>query len=134
MAITASDITAIRLEYGDTAEAVFSDPEITTIWDLMASATSTYEQRRASVGYMFLITRNSAIKLRKYTQGESVDDQEAIFKHLQQVVAEYQSSIDGALGTKSEIARNVLRPKPHQERDYPHGHPDGRPIDRVLRD
>lgn len=134
MAITASDITAIRLEYGDTDSAVFSDPEITTIWDLMASATSTYEQRRATIGYMFLITRNSAVKMRDYSQGESSEKGSQVFKQLQALVDEYQSSIDGALGTKSEIARNVLRPKPHQEREYPHGHPDGRPVDRVLRD
>lgn len=119
MAVPASNLATIRLEYGDVAETIFDDAEILIIWNKMSGASSDYERERATIGYMFLITRNNAIKLRKYTQGETTDDQEAIFKHLQQVLAEYQPSIDGALGTKTEIARSTIRPRSHQTRQYP---------------
>ncbi len=123
MAISASNLSLVRIEYGDTAETVFTDPEIETIWDLMAGADTEYEQRRATIGQMFLITLNSATKLHDYTQGESQEKESQIYKHLRDRYSAYEPSINAAIGTQSEIARSTLRPRKHQDRDYPYDDP-----------
>lgn len=120
MAITATQTTNLRLDAGLLDDqTVFTDAEISAIWERVSDARTTELQHEASLGLMFRQLLNSSAKLHKVAVAGDSNDLQQVFDHYLKLYNMYKPALDGVLGSSQQVAIATLRPVPRQNRETP---------------
>lgn len=119
MAITAQQLADIRADIGDEAEAVWTDDEISRIWERMSGAPNDVVRLEATLAQMIRQLLANASMLRDYTAGATGEKMSQVMSNLQKLYALYEPSLKVVLGTGLESARGFTRGVPRQGRRYP---------------
>lgn len=127
MSITAQQIADLRADIGDNGNPpVFGDPEVSRIWDRLASAADDAQRHEAALGLMARQLLNNAARLHDYAAGNNEEKLDQVFKHLQAVYEMYRPALQAALGQKKQVVMSKLRAVPRQDRALPSDYQAGR--------
>lgn len=126
MAITSQQISDLRADFGDDDESssteVFSDAEISRIWDRVSGAANDTIRHEASLALMFRQVLNQANKLHDYSTGATDEKLSQVRKHLKDSYEMYKPSLDAAQSRQTQMAITTLRGRKHQDRTFPANH------------
>lgn len=134
MSITAQELSDLQKDAGlDNSESVFTDAELSRIWDRTAGASSATMHHEAALALIFRQLFSDANKFHDYKAGASEEKLSQIRANLKDSYEMYKPSLDNALGRSPEFSISPLVPKPHQERTFPGGEPSEYKPDNYLR-
>lgn len=120
MTITAQQIADLRADIGDNGNPpAFEEPELSRIWDRLASAADDTQRHEAALGLMARQLLNNAARLHDYAAGNNEEKLDQVFKHLQTVYEMYRPAMQAALGQKKQVVMSKLRAVPRQDRAQP---------------
>lgn len=133
MAITAQQLADIRADIGDESSAIWTDDEISRVWERVSGATSTNQRHEATLALLVRQLLGNAVMLRDYTAGATAEKQSQVFSQLQKLYALYKDSLDSALGTdRRQVARGWVKGAPRQGREFPDDYYDDERNERPL--
>jgi len=119
MAITAQELADLQADAAlGTDETVFTDAELSRIWDRVAGTTGTI-QHEAALALVYRQLLADSVKFHDYVAGASSEKLSQIYDHLKAQYAMYKPSLDTALSRSSQFATSVLVSKPNQGRTFP---------------
>lgn len=131
MSITAQQLSDLQADAGlDDSESVFTDAELSRIWDRVSGASNETLQHEAALALIFRQLLADATKFHDWKAGASEEKLSQIYDHLKQQYAMYKPSLDNALARESEFSMSVIVPKPNQVRTAP----DDTSLDRYVKD
>lgn len=122
MAITTQQLSDLRQDFGDTKEDVFTDPELSRIWERVAGAATTTVRHEAALALMYRQLLSQANKFHDYTAGSTSEKLSQVRKHIKDSYDMYKSSLDAAMSRQKQMSRTTLRGRKHQERNFPDDH------------
>lgn len=118
MAITAQQISDLRADFGD-VNTVFTDAEISRLWDRMAAAINETYRHKATLGKMFEQILNQSTKLHDYRVASDQHNLDQVYKHLKDRYAEYKEFVDAVEGVTKSVVKVTARSRIHQTREEP---------------
>lgn len=127
MSITAQQLADLQADSAiGTDESIFTDAEISRIWDRVAGAGSDTIQHEAALALIFRQLLADANKFHDYKAGASEEKLSQIRANLKDQYEMYAPSLETALSRSTQMATGVLTTKPHQERTDPLDRPNNR--------
>lgn len=122
MTITDAQMSNLRLDAGlADDETIFTNVELSTIWERLSGASSDTTRHEAALGLMFRQILASAVKLNDYAVATSSEKKSQVFEHLKTLYALYKPSLEEALDVApNPIALGSMR-RLEVERDQPRG-------------
>lgn len=131
MSITAQQLSDLQADAGlDDSESVFTDAELSRIWDRVSGASNETLQHEAALALIFRQLLADATKFHDWKAGASEEKLSQIYDHLKKQYEMYKPSLDNALSRETEFSMSVLVPKPNQVRTTP----DDKSLDRYVKD
>lgn len=126
MAISEQQLIDLRADFGDEDESsnveVFTNGEISRIWDRVANAENETIQHEAALALMYRQVLSHANKLHDYSTGSSSEKLSQVRKHLKDSYEMYKPSLDAALSRQTQMSMTTLRGRKHQSRNFPDTH------------
>lgn len=120
MAITAQELADIRADIGDESGTIWTDADISRIWERVSGAANTNQRHEAALALLVRQLLGNAVMLRDYTAGATSEKMQQVFSNLQKLYAMYAPSLESALGTdRRQVARMWVKGAPRQGREYP---------------
>lgn len=120
MSISAQQLADLQADAGlDDSESVFTDAELSRIWDRVAGASNETLQHEAALALIFRQLLADATKFHDWKAGASEEKLSQIYDHLKKQYEMYKPSLDNALSRSTEFSMNTLKPRPHQDRTMP---------------
>lgn len=102
---TSDQISDLRADIGDTGTPpAFSDADITRLWYRVRAARDEGYQSEAALALMARQLMTSAAKLHKYSAGNTSEDRQQVFDHLQKIYKMFEASLNSVLGNSNIIA------------------------------
>ena len=134
MTITTTQRTRLRVDLGlADDETIFTNAEMSDIWDRVSGASSEIDQHFAALGLMAMQMLNSANKLHDYRVVSSSESLEQVWKHWKSTFEMYKDAMQEALGFQNrQVVGSSIR-RDRVIRDKPGGRNEGfEPIDPIL--
>jgi hypothetical protein len=129
MSITAQQLADLQADSAiGTDESIFTDAELSRIWDRVSGAGSDTIQHEAALALIFRQLLADANKFHDYKAGASEEKLSQIRANLKDQYEMYAPSLETALSRSTQMSTGVLTPKPHQERTDPLDRPTNRPF------
>lgn len=120
MSISAQQLSDLQADAGlDDSESVFTDAELSRIWDRVAGAATETLQHEAALALIFRQLLSDATKFYDWKAGASEEKMSQIYDHLEKQYNRYKPALDNALARSTEFSMNVLKPQENQERTAP---------------
>lgn len=131
MSITSQQLSDLQADAGlDATQSVFTDAELSRIWDRVSGASNETLQHEAALALIFRQLLADATKFHDWKAGASEEKLSQIYDHLKKQYEMYKPSLDNALSRKTEFSMNVLVPQNNQKRTSP----DDTSRDRYVKD
>jgi len=112
MALTAEELTRFRRKIGDTGTTqAFSDDELQDLY------TQAGDDFNTAIRDAYIELLGNSWKFRDYTQGESQESKQQIFKNLQDVLGIWEKKVSSAGGSGAQIMIYGMRGMPPREKD-----------------
>ncbi len=118
MTITTQQISDIRADLG-VSIAIFTDDEISRIWDRLEGASTDTLHYDATKGIMIEQLLNNAVKLHDYSVAGDSNKVSQVFDHLMKLYGLYKPAIERVFGTTPSTAIAGIRPVVNQNREKP---------------
>lgn len=120
MSISSQQLSDLQADAGlDATQTVFTDVELSRIWDRVAGAATETLQHEAALALIFRQLLADATKFHDYKAGASEEKLSQIHDHLKKQYEMYKPALDSALSRSTEFSMNVLKPQGNQERTMP---------------
>lgn len=116
--LTATQITDIRADVGDTKEA-FSDAALQRLWVRVENASSEEVRWDALKAIIFDQLLSDATKLHDYTAGAVQHKLSKVYDQLEKRFKQFKYALDDARGLKRGVAHLKMRNFPHPTRIEP---------------
>jgi hypothetical protein len=120
MAITAQQLADLQADAAiGTDESVFTNAELSRIWDRVSGAPTETIQHEAALALIYRQLLADANKFHDWKAGASEEKLSQIRANLKDQYEMYAPSLDTALSRSTQFARAVLVPKPTRGRTRP---------------
>lgn len=98
---------------------IFSDDELTRIWERVDGARNDTIKHEAALALMARQLLTNAAKLHDVAVAGDSNKLSQVFDHYKALYALYLPSLESVLGTASQVSIATLRPVKHQTRETP---------------
>lgn len=120
MSISVQQLADLQADAGlDDSESVFTDAELSRIWDRVAGAANATLQHEAALALIYRQLLADANKFHDWKAGASEEKLSQIRANLKDEYERYKPSLDNALSRSTEFSMNVLKPQDNQQRTVP---------------
>jgi len=120
MAITAQQLADIRADIGDEDGTIWTDAEISRVWERVSGAANTLQRHEAALGLLVRQLLGNSAMLHNYRAGATSESLQQVYQNLERLYAVYKPSVESALGSNRQAARRWVKGAPRQDREYPH--------------
>jgi molecular chaperone GrpE (heat shock protein) len=121
MTITQQQIEDLRADIGDPGgdDPTFTDVEIGRIWDRLSGASDATQRHDAALALMARQLLTQAARLHKYTAGNTSEDLQQVFDHLEKLYKLFSPALAKVQGTAKQMGILGLRDARRDGRTVP---------------